>query len=79
MTYQTKRQIPLRQLVRSWFEAGRRQIRSWSATSFEPAYSVMEFGFKRSKTQAVIERLRPLADNPSDATEMLGVVCDRLE
>ena len=42
----------------SWFEAGRRQvrsqislrylvpIRSWSATSFEPA-SVMEFGFNK--------------------------------
>jgi len=28
----------------SWFEAGRRQVRNWSPTSFEPA-SVMEFGF----------------------------------
>jgi len=26
-----------------WFEAGRRQVQSWSATSFEPD-SVMEFG-----------------------------------
>jgi len=40
----------------SWFEAGRRQVRSWSPTifdsnlsaiSFEPA-SVMEFGFNQS-------------------------------
>jgi len=31
----------------SWFEAGRRQVRSWSATSFEPA-SITEFGFKES-------------------------------
>ena len=38
-----------------WFEAGSRQVRSWSATSFEPVCdqlrtsfepdSVMEFGF----------------------------------
>ena len=28
----------------SWFEAGRRQVRSWSSTSFEPS-SVMESGF----------------------------------
>jgi len=27
-----------------WFEAGHRQVRRWSPTSFEPA-SVMEFGF----------------------------------
>jgi len=27
-----------------WFEAGRRQTRSWSATGFELA-SAMEFGF----------------------------------
>jgi len=26
-----------------WFKAGRRQVRSWSTTSFEPD-SVMEFG-----------------------------------
>jgi len=31
----------------SWFETGRRQVRSLSATSFEPA-SVMEFGFKHA-------------------------------
>jgi len=37
-------QIPLRYLVRSWFDAGRRQVRSWSATSFEPDSVVMEFG-----------------------------------
>ena len=38
-----KSQIPLRYLVRSWFEAGRRQV-------FEPAsnHSVMEFGLKGS-------------------------------
>jgi len=40
----------------SWLEAGRRQVRSWSPTSFEPVCdqlrtsfepdSVMEFGFK---------------------------------
>jgi len=51
-----KSQIPLRYLVRSWFEDGRRQVLSWSATSFEPVCdqlrtsfepaSVMEFGFK---------------------------------
>jgi len=39
----------------SWFEAGRRQVRSWSPTSFEPVCdqlrtsfepaNVMEFGF----------------------------------
>jgi len=32
----SKSQISLPWLVQSWFEAGRRQIRSWSATSFEP-------------------------------------------
>jgi len=42
-----KSQIPLRSLVRSWFEAGRRQVRSWSPTSFEPA-SEMEFGFNNA-------------------------------
>ena len=31
-----KGQILLRYLVRSWFEAGRRQVRSWSSTNFEP-------------------------------------------
>jgi len=32
----SKSQIPLRYLVRSRLKAGRRQVRSWSATSFEP-------------------------------------------
>jgi len=32
-----KSQIPLRYLVRSWFEDGHRQLWSWSATNFEPA------------------------------------------
>ena len=32
----TLSQIPLRWLVLSWFEAGRRQVRSWLVTSFEP-------------------------------------------
>ena len=45
MQLRNKSQIPLRYLVRSWFEAGRKHVRSWSATSFEPD-SVMEFGFE---------------------------------
>ena len=32
-------QIPLRYLVRSWFETGRRQVRSWSQTCRRPASS----------------------------------------
>jgi len=28
VTHRSKSQIPLRQLVRSWFEAGRRQVRN---------------------------------------------------
>jgi len=41
---ESKSQIPLGAYA-SWFEAGRRQVRSSSATSFEAA-SVMELGFK---------------------------------
>ena len=37
----------------SWFEAGRRQVQSWSATNFEPA-SVMEFGFKSRQREICI-------------------------
>jgi len=52
--------IPCRQLkakfhYASWFEARRRQIRSWSPTSFEPA-SVMEFGSKLATRQLCSER-----------------------
>ena len=32
----------------TWFEAGPRQVRSWSPTSFEPD-GVMEFGFKATR------------------------------
>ena len=35
----SKSQIPLRYLVRRWFEAGRRQVRSWSRTCRRPASS----------------------------------------
>jgi len=35
-----KSQIPLRYLVADRFEAGRRYVRNWSATSFEPAEHV---------------------------------------
>ena len=52
-----KGQIPLRYLVRSWFETGRRQVRTsfdpvcdQLRTTFEPD-SVMEFGFNRKDYQ----------------------------
>jgi len=35
--WESKSQIPLRYLVRSWFEAHRRPASNLSATSFEPA------------------------------------------
>jgi len=34
-----KGQIPLRYLVRSWLEAGRRQVRNWLEASRRPAAS----------------------------------------
>ena len=34
---QVRSQIPLRYLIRSWFEAGRRPTSNLSSTSFEPA------------------------------------------
>ena len=49
----------------SCFEAGSKQVRSWSATSFEPA-SVMEFGFyryciERRKRRLTVQQTHPVS------------------
>ena len=57
-----KSQIPLRYLVRSWFEAGRRHVRSWSQTGSKPN-SITQSGSKL------------VADRSATSFELL---CDQL-